>query len=50
MILSKSIREYCTSDVCREYFLNFEGQVIQLPARFLPDQVLLAKHRNSLIV
>lgn len=50
MIVSKEIKEYYTNAVTREYFENFEGKQITLPTKFLPNQELLAKHRELLVV
>lgn len=49
MILSKSIRDFCTNEVHSEYFARFEGKRIALPRKFSPDKTLLAKHRNLLV-
>ncbi len=49
MVLSKRIRDFCTSSVCAEYFLKFEGARIHLPTRFCPDKELLDKHHSLLI-
>ncbi len=49
MILSKRIRDFCTRDVCSEYFIKYEGIQIRLPLRFLPDTKLLKKHRELLV-
>ncbi len=49
MVLSKRIRDFCTSSVCAEYFLRFEGRKICLPTKFWPDKDLLHKHRSMLI-
>lgn len=49
MVLSRQIRDFCTSSVCAEYFLRFEGMRIHLPTMFLPDKGLLCKHRSMLI-
>ena len=49
MVLSKSLRDHCTVQVLKDYFLNFEGKKISLPAKFLPDVDLLAKHREKLV-
>jgi putative restriction endonuclease len=49
MVLSSQIRDYCTHEICANYFLKFEGARIHLPSRFLPDRELLAKHRGKLV-
>lgn len=49
MILSPSIRDYCTNDVHRKYFLEFEGCVLSMPTKFLPSRKLLEQHRSRLI-
>ena len=49
MILSKRIQDFCTRNVCAEYFKKYEGVRIKLPSRFLPDLGLLAKHRSFLV-
>lgn len=50
MVLSKSIRDYCTNKVHSDYFAAFEGKRLALPSRFLPDKTLLAKHRAEVVV
>lgn len=49
MILSKSIRDFCTDKVHSEYFAKFEGMRIAMPSKFMPDKELLAKHRALLV-
>lgn len=48
MVLSKTLRDYCTAEVHRDYFLNFEGKMISMPSRFAPDIELLHKHQERL--
>ena len=48
MILSSALREHCTNDVHRRYFLRFEGTRLALPCRFLPSRTLLERHRQYL--
>lgn len=50
MIISKEIKEYYTSEVTKEYFERFEGKQMILPVKFMPNQNLLARHRELLIV
>jgi len=47
LILSKTIREHVPSNSLREFFLNKEGETIELPRRFLPLKEYLAVHRNN---
>jgi len=49
MVLSKAIRDYCTNEVHRNYFLAYEGRPLEMPKRFLPDKQLLAKHQELLV-
>lgn len=49
MIVSKEIKDYFTNEVTKEYFGNYEGKQIILPAYFLPSQKLLARHRELLV-
>lgn len=49
MVLSKSLKEYCTAKVHHDYFLSFEGKAMTMPSRFLPDVMLLSKHRAKLV-
>ena len=48
MILSPSLRDYCTDDVHRRYFLNLEGTALTMPSKFLPSRELLERHRECL--
>ena len=50
MVLSKSIRDYCTNKIHSDYFAAFEGKPLALPYKFLPDKTLLAKHRAEVVV
>lgn len=49
MVLSSSIRDFCTNEVHKSYFLAFEGRALTMPRRFLPDKNLLARHRELLV-
>ena len=46
IILSKNIKDYCTSKVAKEYFLGKEGESIRLPFSYLPRKDFLAVHRT----
>ena len=48
LIVSKAIKDHYTDAAAKSYFINLEGQKMSLPARFLPSQSLLEKHRESL--
>jgi len=48
LVVSKSIKDHYTSAAAKSYFIAHEGQKIILPARFLPSQALLSKHRELL--
>ena len=47
VILSSGIKEYATRQSVKDYFLNIEGQKIQLPQRFAPNKALLERHRKK---
>ena len=49
MVLSKSLKDHCTQQVHKDYFLKYENQKINLPVRFKPDEKLMEKHRNLLV-
>lgn len=49
MIVSKYIKDFYTSSVTREYFEKFEGKRISFPMKYLPNQMFLSKHRESLV-
>ena len=49
MVLSKSLRDHCTNQVLKDYFIKYENKPITLPTKFLPDDGLLAKHRAKLV-
>ena len=48
LILSSSLREYCTNQAFKEQFKAFEGKKIEMPVRFPPSQRFLAKHREQM--
>lgn len=50
LILSPMLKEEYTSDAFKRYFLNFEGDKINLPSVFKPSQDYLAMHREKKIV
>ena len=49
LIVSKAIKDHYTDAAAKSYFINFEGQEMSLPAKFLPSQTLLEKHRDLLV-
>ena len=48
MVLSKSLKDHCTAEVHKKYFIDFEGRQLTLPSKFLPSKELLEKHRSIL--
>ncbi len=48
LIVSKAIKGHYTDAAAKSYFLDREGQTMTLPAKFLPSQSLLEKHRALL--
>jgi len=48
MILSPSLKEYCTNAVFNATFKQYEGKRIHCNVRFPPDKQLMAKHREQL--
>ena len=49
LVVSKEIKDHYTDAATKSYFLDHEGQTMSLPAKFLPSQMLLEKHRALLI-
>ena len=49
MVLSKSLREFCTNEIHKRCFLSYEGKKMSLPDRFLPDKGLLEQHRERVV-
>ena len=50
LIVSKAIKDHYTDVAAKNYFINREGEKMSLPVKYLPSQVLLAKHRDLLAV
>ena len=48
LIVSKAIKDHYPDAVAKSYFIKLEGQKMSLPAKFLPSQALLGKHRDLL--
>ena len=48
LVVSKSIKDHYADAAAKSYFINLEGQKMSLPAKFLPSQALLEKHRALL--
>ena len=48
LVVSKSIKDHYTDVAAKSYFIKLEGQKMSLPAKFLPSQALLEKHRALL--
>ncbi len=49
IILSPDLREHYTKEVVRTYFHSREGERIEMPSKFKPEQVYLAKHRKRML-
>ena len=49
MVLSKSIKDFCTDAIHKTYFVAYEGKPIYMPTKFPPDKNLLVKHLGCLI-
>ncbi len=49
LIVSEAIKDHYTDAAAKSYFINLEGQKMSLPAKFLPSQTLLEKHRDLLV-
>ena len=48
LVVSKAIKDHYADAAAKSYFLDLEGQKMSLPAKFLPSQTLLEKHRALL--
>lgn len=46
IVISKQIKEHLTKDIFKELFQKFEGALIKLPHRFLPDKTLIRYHNT----
>ncbi len=50
MVISTELRSALSNHVLKESFSQFEGQELQLPDKFCPDQSFLAVHRDRIFV
>lgn len=50
LIVSKVIKDHYTDAAAKSYFIKREGQKMSFPAKFLPSQMLLEKHRDLLAI
>jgi putative restriction endonuclease len=48
LCVSKKLTQAATSISLREHFIRFEGQIISLPNKFLPDKSFLKYHNDHL--
>ncbi len=48
LIFSKAIKDHYTDAAAKSYFIKLEGQKMSLPAKLLPSQAFLGKHRDLL--
>ena len=49
MVISKSIKDFCTNAIHKTYFEAYEGKPMCMPCKFPPDKNFLAKHLECLI-
>lgn len=49
LILSPMLKEHYSSEAFKIHFVKFEGKPIELPTKYLPSQVYLARHREALV-
>lgn len=49
MVISKSIKDFCTNAIHKTYFEAYEGKPMCMPCKFPPNKNLLAKHLEYLI-
>lgn len=49
MVISKSIKDFCTNAIHKTYFEAYEGKPMCMPCKFPPDKNLLAEHLECLI-
>lgn len=49
LVFGGSIKAYAGDAAFEKHIAPFEGQALNMPARFLPDPALLKKHRDSLV-
>lgn len=47
LVLSKSLKDACTTQTLNQNFIQYEGKAISLPSRFRPKKEFLAYHRES---
>jgi putative restriction endonuclease len=50
IIIGRAAREHLSHSAVQQAFGVYEGQVIHLPDKFIPDQAFLAYHRNHYFV
>ena len=49
LLVSKVIKDHYTDAAAKSYFVDWEGQKMSLPVKFLPSLKLLEKHRELLV-
>ena len=49
MVISKSIKDFCTNAIHKTYFEAYEGKPMCMACKFPPDKNLLAEHLECLI-
>lgn len=48
LVLSDRIKKQENNQMVQEYFFGFEGKVLEMPERFLPDREALKMHREAM--
>ena len=46
IIISKEIKDRCTTQVYKDFFVKYDGQKIALPQRFLPSIEMIRQHNS----
>lgn len=49
LVISNKVKAQAKNEVFKEYFLKFEGKVLEMPYRFLPDVGALNRHRGKVL-
>ena len=50
ILISKQIKDRCTAQVYRDFFVKYDGQKITLPHRFLPSVEMIRQHNSECLI